>query len=320
MVGLDYRTADLAVRSRAALALGSIPGAVVLSTCNRAEVYTADTDVESVIQTWGEEFRPYVTVREGDSATRHLFRVVSGLESAILGEAEIVAQVREAYRAARPGAALDLLFRRALETGKRVRSETDLASRTVSIGSLAVTEARARHGSLISAEILVLGAGQVAERVAKVLHAGGSRRVRIVNRSEERARALAESYGFAWGGLHELERVLPWSDVVIAAATAPKPLVTQYALNRAFDLRGSRRMTLVDLGVPPNVEAGAFGKVGLEALTDRSRRNGERRLAAVPLAEAIVEEEMERYALEVQRRHSRSLASRIPNLGCRLAC
>ncbi len=269
-----------------------------------------EADPEAVIQAWGEEFRPYLAIREGDEVARHLFRVVAGLESAVLGEAEIVSQVREAYRVSRPGASLDLLFRRALEAGKRVRTETELSHRTVSVGSLAVSEARARHGSLASAEILVLGAGQIAERVAKVLHASDAGRVRVLNRSLDRAQALAEPYGFGWGSLSQLDEALPGADVVFAAVSAEHPFVTKLSLGRAFASRPQKRMTVIDLGVPPNVEGGFFhpslDSLNLDALTERSLRNGERRLAAVPFAEAIVEEEILRYGAEVHRRHSRT--------------
>ena len=314
---MDYRAADLSVRSRAALTgpsldrfRESVPGAVVLSTCNRTEVYVAELDPETVIDAWGEEFRPYLTIREGGEVARHLFRVVAGLESAVLGEAEIVSQVREAHRVSRSGAPLDLLFRRALEAGKRVRTETELSHRTVSVGSLAVSEARARHGSLASAETLILGAGQIAERVAKVLHANGAGRVRVLNRSVDRARALAEPYGFGWGSLAEVNDVLLGADIVFAAITAQRPLITRVGLEKAFAARPEKKMTVVDLGVPPNVEEGylrpSLELLNLDALTERSLINGERRLAAVPVAEAIIEEEILRYDAEVHRRHSRT--------------
>ena len=305
-VGLDFRTADLALRSRAALTGVRIPGCVVLSTCNRTEIYFVG-DPPSAVWDWADRFDGLLVRREGIEVARHLFRVVAGLESAVLGEVEIVTQVRAAYAKARPSGALDLLFRRAMEAGKRVRTETELTRNVVSVASLAVREAT-RYGSLATAEVLVLGAGGTAERVVKGLRSEGARHVRVLNRTPERARALAEPWGYRWGELSEVEEALHRADVVFGTASTPRPLVNLLTLDRILANR-CEPLTLIDLGLPPNVETGeglpGLRSVGLDSLTHRCSRNAERRAAAAPGAIRIVDEEVARYEAEWSRRARR---------------
>lgn len=328
LVGLSFRSADVNVRSLAALSgerlsrflallreHGATEG-VVLSTCNRTEVYFVGAEGEAVAgllaQFSGLELaalRPHLYVKSGVCAACHLFRVAAGLDSAVLGETEIVAQVKSAWRESSfNGPTIDLVFQRALEASKRVRTETALCRNVTSLGSLAVREAERLAGPLSERGVLILGAGQIAERVAKELKGVGARRVLVLNRTPEHAREFAERFGFAWGSLAELGTALWEADVLFASATAPEPLVTREGLARQMAARAGRPLVTIDLGIPPNVEPGTvhpnLQSLDVDGLSSLSAKNEALRNDAIPDALNILESELERILVALTERQA----------------
>jgi glutamyl-tRNA reductase len=329
VIGLSHHTAPREVRSRVGVAPDALPGmldtarsigireCVILSTCNRTEIYYSGTDAETVRSLLArhagvtvEELALHLYEKACVCAACHLFRVTSGLDSAVLGESEIVAQVKEAWRVAAScgmtGPNIDLLFQRGLEASKRIRTETELCRNVTSTGTLAVRAAQKRVGGFDRAEVVVLGAGAIGERVVRELRSAGATRVTVLNRTESRAAALADRWGFESGPLAGLEDRLTMADVVFATVGAATPILPTELLARVSADRDTRRLTIVDLGVPANAEPGS-GIAGIEILDlDRllveSSENSERRRGAVPAALVILDEELARFGTALTER------------------
>jgi glutamyl-tRNA reductase len=289
----------------------------VLSTCNRTEIYFSGAESETVkelIARYSEipvqELSPHLYEKACVCAACHLFRVTAGLDSMVLGETEIVAQVKDAWKtsanAGLTGPNIDLLFQRSLEASKRIRSETALCRNVTSTGSLAVRAARAQFGSFDGAEIVVLGAGTIGERVVRELRSAGAQRVTVLNRTETRAAALADRWGFEGGSLGGLEDRLTMADVVFATVGASTPILKHDLLRRVSADREERKLVIVDLGVPANVEnRGAIPGIevmDLDRLLLECSENSERRKAAVPHALAILDEELARFGAALTER------------------
>jgi glutamyl-tRNA reductase len=237
-------------------------------------------------------------------AVRHLFRVSAGLDSMLLGEAEILGQVREAYRFAHEngatGPVLNRLFQGALEVGKRVRTETELGTRPMSVASAGVKLAERIFGKLNERSALVLGAGAISEQVVEQLRSRGIAHLFVMNRSQERAENLAQQFGgkvIAWG---EWETALKRPDVVVASVSAEEPVLRREMLARAMAARGNRSLLLMDLGLPRNIEAAAADLYNVyvynvDDLTDIVQQNRNARENEVPRAEAVVEEHVGKF-------------------------
>jgi len=292
---------------------GGASQAAVLSTCNRTEIYYAGGSEEAVIGALAAEcgvseanLRGRAYSESGSSAARHLFRVAAGMDSAVLGETEIVAQVKAAWKVSRESAAcgpdLELAFRRAMEAGKRIRTETGISKNVTSVPVQAVR----RAGSLRSGSLVLLGAGSMAMRLAKELRAAGASEVWVVNRSVETAEHLARGFGWNSAGLEELGGLLARARVLFAAAATPEPLVTREMLRAAKDL------TIFDLGVPGNVERADDEEtarlIRLEELQEMCAANEQTRLDALPHADSILEHEVGRY-VAAQEKAGRALGS-----------
>ncbi len=285
VVGISHRDAGLAVRELFALAPDAIAAllnreraagrtAVVLATCNRCELYWhGGHDAESWLRDLGAARGMVAGVplvrRRGVDAMRHLLRVASGVESQILGETEILGQVRRAYDAARAAGTtdltLDLLFSAALTAGRRARYETLLGRHPLSVSAAAVDLVRGYwNGSLDGRRVVVVGAGEVAEGVLRALDGSGAA-VTVVNRHAERAEALASAWGAAqvreWSALPSLAAE---ADALLVATAAAAPTVTADLLAVASAGRESRPLRVVDLAVPRNVEPAARGLPGVE--------------------------------------------------------
>jgi glutamyl-tRNA reductase len=275
LVGVSHHTSGIELRERLAFppaeaaawlqgqaAAGSV--ALLLSTCNRCEVFwTGELDLEGWFRDFalsrgaclGEEFLRL----DGEEAIRHLFEVTSGLDSQILGETEVLGQVRRAYDAARAAGTtnrlMDSILSAALVAGRRVRRETMLGRHPASVSSAAVDVAASTRGSLANARALVLGAGEVAEGVLRALRertAGTA----LVNRRPERAAALASAWGAVGGSWDELDALLATADLVFVATAAERPVIASTRLADAAGA-GGRELAVFDLSVPRNVEPAA---------------------------------------------------------------
>ena len=329
LVGLNHRTAPVEVRERVSFtteqarraaeelrARGILEETLVLSTCNRSEVYGVPPEAshESAVglSSFLSEFhsvRPDLLSGSlyhhyDREAVRHLFRVSAGLDSMLLGEAEILGQVREAYRFAHEhgatGPVLNRLFQGALEVGKRVRTETELGTRPMSVASAGVKLAERIFGKLNERSALVLGAGTISEQVVEQLRSRGIARLFVMNRSRERAEKLAQQFGGKIVGWGEWETALQGPDVVVASLSAEEPVLRREMLARAMAARGNRALLLMDLGLPRNIEAAAAELYNVyvynvDDLADIVQQNRQARESEIPRAEAIVEEHLAKF-------------------------
>jgi glutamyl-tRNA reductase len=302
LVGLSHKTAPVGVRERVALdpvaglpaALAVLGKAVVLSTCNRTEIYGVGSpkEAKALLLSRGVEAR-HLYQKEGIEALRHLFRVAAGLDSLVMGEAQILGQVREALFLARKyGATESLLekaFQSAIALGKRARSETGIGAGAVSVAYAALELALAVYGDLTGLAVAVLGAGEMAELFLTHLKAQGVDRVLVVNRTVERAKALAERFGGEAYGLLALPQVLRQADLVVASAASPHYLV------RPEDLpRRSKPLFLIDIALPRNIDprVGRLPQAYLYNLDDLKRvveKNLKARQGEVPKVEVLIE-------------------------------
>jgi len=316
VLGASHRTAPLAVRERLALLDGQVepflaallaaPGvdeAVALSTCNRTELYVVGADPEPAALAALQTRADVAFYRERNcDAARHLSRVTSGLDSMVLGEAEIQGQVKRAYEhalAARTtGPLTNRLFRSALATGKRVRTETAIATGNASVASVAAEAARAALGTLEDRRVLIVGAGENAEQVARALHAHGVRTMFVANRRRERALELARRFGGGSGGFEALPAELERADVVVSSTGSPHAIVGPDELAA---VRDGRPLLLIDLAVPRDIDPACADVPGVTLLDMDSLQRQVRgslgvRRAEARRAEAIVEDEIQTFA------------------------
>lgn len=328
-IGVNHRSGPLSVLERVTLAptelpkavqglaqLDNVREAVVLSTCNRTEIYAvtekfhgAYADIRDFLCRLGDisadELHPYLFSQHDDAAVAHLFEVAAGLDSAVVGESEILGQLRQAWEVSqREGgtrSTLNLLFRHAVEVGKRARTETAIARGTASVSHAAVEMAVEHHGSISGRPVALLGAGAMGEGIAVALHGAGVGDVLVVNRSPERGAALAERISGRAIGMDGLRNALESSDVVLTSTGSGEPLITS-ELVRGLD-RGDRPLLFVDIAVPRDVAADVADvpNVTVLDLDDLSRwadRGRADRLAEVDLVAEIVRQEVERFELQ----------------------
>ena len=320
-LGLSHKTAPPEVRDRHAFpaervaeALGALrdyPGireAAIVATCNRLEIYAEVADFEAGVReikdfltTYRamrvEDFDKYIYTLLGEEAVVQLLRVASGLDSMLVGEAEIMAQVKEALATAQAagtmGAHLHRLFRTALRAGKRARTETNIGRDVVSLGAAAV-ELASRSADLRGASAVVIGAGTMGTTVARHLAARSARRIAIVNRTLSRAQAIADELGARALPFGALLDALRDADVAISAVGSGDHLITAAELGAIMARRHGRPLLIVDIGAPHDVDPGARAIAGVRVLELADLRNvvdehlGGRR-AAVPDVEAIVD-------------------------------
>jgi glutamyl-tRNA reductase len=328
-IGASYKTAPVEVRERLALLdaqsgafLRELRGgaevqeAVAVSTCNRTELYLVVGDpVEAesrVLAMLARKAGIGPTALSGNiyahrncDAARHLYRVTAGLESMIIGEAEIQGQVKRAYEAALTretvGPLTNHLFKAALATGKRVRSETAIGERQLSLSSVAVALARELLGELGGREVIIIGTGETSELAARALADSGGRTVFVATRRRDRAVSLARRHHGEAMSFDELPDALERADVVVAATASPHLLIEARELGEVMSCRDGRPMLLVDLAVPRDIdpECGELDGVSLYDIDDLEQvvaRNRSVRIAEARKAEGIVEEEIQRFA------------------------
>jgi len=323
VVGLSHRTASLETRERfvfegAALREAlewirerGVDEAVILSTCNRTEIYACTLHDDLLIRFLHEweglpngVLQPYLYTKRGEEAIEHLFRVAAGLDSQVLGECEILAQVKQAWEKAREadatGVLLNSLFQRAVAVGKRVRAETALGRQVVSLGSLAVRAALQHKPDLYNATIIVIGTGTMGRRVTKELAKLQPRAVYILSHTFSYATALANDTGAIPLALGALQQVLPEADIIFTATTAPHPILDTTCLAPLEHSRADRPLIILDLGVPRNTDPAVrllpFVRLyDIEDLKVLSDAHYEGRLREVPAALRIIEEELDDY-------------------------
>jgi glutamyl-tRNA reductase len=330
VVGLSHRTAPVEVRERLSAGADALPvvlsrlaarseleEVMFLATCNRVEVMALvrEDGVHAGLGAIREELArhggvaddadlaPYLYDRRGDEAVRHVFRVAASLDSMVLGEPQILGQVKDAYDAAvAAGALKGMLGRcisRAFAVAKRVRTETAIGAGSVSIASVAVDLARRIFGDLGDHGVLLLGAGEMAEAAARSL-SKGARAVRICNRSFDRAAALAGAMHASAAHWDELEQELLHADVVVASTASRTPIVTRDMVKRAMKARKGRTLFFIDIAVPRNVEPSVHGidnvyVFNVDDLEKEVARGLEARRGELEPAEKIVDAEVKHF-------------------------
>jgi len=342
VVGVSHHTAGIELRERFAFTPAEVTAwlqgqaaanstALLLSTCNRCEIYwTGDLDLEA----WFRDFSLSRGANVGEAllrldrkeAVRHLFEVTAGLDSQILGETEILGQVRRAYDAARAAGTtnrvIDSIMSAALVAGRRVRRESVLGRHPQSVSSAAVDVASSLSGSLSSSRALVLGAGEVAEGVLRALH-GRTVGTALVNRRPERAAALASAWDAVSADWDELEALLAAADLVFVATSAPQPVIGAARLTEAAGPRG-RELAVFDLSVPRNVEAAARAAPGVRLfdLDDLQRLRCPVEgfsSPAIQQARSILEHEIERLDTALRARAAAPRLAELHRIAARLA-
>jgi glutamyl-tRNA reductase len=328
-LGISHKTAHVELRERLALTAAAavefgglavetaqVREAVAISTCNRTEVYLvvgdavrAEADVLGLLAQRAAlrptELAGAIYSPRNCDAARQLFRVTAGLESMIVGEAEIQGQVKRAYEAAladgHTGPLSNRLFAAALTAGKRVRSETSIGSSRVSVPSVAVDLAAGVLGELKDRHVTILGAGETSELTAQALAAQGAGTIFVANRHADRALGMAQRFGGSVVGLDGLPEQLATADIVLCSTASPHAIVGAEELRTVVARRAGRPLLLIDIAVPRDVDprCGELPGVTLYDIDDLQsvvERNLSTRESEVPRAQELVEEEIHRFA------------------------
>ena len=328
LVGVSHKTAPVSVRERFAFAADELPealpkfggAAVLVSTCNRTEVYltahhaiTPGTviamlrELKSDVEAPDEVFYH----KAGLEAARHLFRVAAGIESMVLGESEILGQVRSAFSAATTAnthnALLSQLFHTAIRVGRKARSETDIGRHAVSLSSTATKLAERTVGDLSSRTVLVVSAGEAGKLTARSLAERGVTKLFVTSRTPARAKELARDLGGRQVPFSKLGATMADSDIVITSSAAPDFLIGKREVDQATASRNGRPLLLIDIAVPRDVDPAVrdnskvelYNIDDLQALVEESR---DARLQEVAKVEDIVEEGLERFRTWVRDR------------------
>jgi glutamyl-tRNA reductase len=344
VVGVNHHTAGVEERERFALTRTEVASlleqqrltdqsSLLLPTCNRCELYwSGDADLEpwfrQLAQARGAAHELALLRHDGLAAVRHLFIVTAGLDSQILGETEILGQVRRAYDTARAAGTttkdMDLILSAALSAGRRVRGETMLGRHPASVSSAAVELIAERWGGVGARPVVVLGAGEAAEGVLKALHERGASKVTLFNRRPIRAKVLAEAWSAGVGRWEELEQSLETTDLLLVATAGARPVVTADGLARVAAARGNRELCVMDLSVPRNVEPAARAVAGIELfdLDDLQRLccpAAGSASAALDEAHRVIEDELMRLGLSLKHRDVAPKLAELHRLGVEMA-
>nr|WVJ83686.1 glutamyl-tRNA reductase [Xanthomonas campestris pv. campestris] len=340
VLGLNHQTAPVDLRERAAFAGDALPRALdslrtlpqvreaaLLSTCNRTELYAMADDPQTLVA-WLDMHAPglsgYLYQHRDAEAVRHLFRVATGLDSMVLGEPQILGQVKDAWAVARAhgalGSGLDRLFQQTFSVAKRARTDTRVGANPVSVASTAVRLAQESFARLNESTVLLVGAGETIELAAKHLSEGRVRRLLIANRTLAHAQTLATQHGGVALPLTELDRHLAEADVVFSATAAREPVVTRVQVEQALRTRKRKPMLLFDLAVPRDIEASVAELSGaylytvddLERAVEDNRRS---RREAADQAEAIIDLQVARYVETLQANERQAPLKRLRAFG-----
>jgi len=327
LVGLNHRTAPVELRERLSIskaqlhealdglrALDAISECLLLSTCNRTEVYvyTVDRSDDKTILGWmsdlcgvpQDDFMPHIYSTAGHKAAEHLFRVAAGIDSLVVGETQVLGQVKEAYAVAcergTTGSVLNTLFQQAATVGKRARTETGISRGASSVGSAAVLLAKSIFGDLSGRTVLIVGAGKMAELSIEHLRSSGMVGVLVTNRTYDKALELAERFEGEAVGFDDMAGALDRADVVITSTGAKQPIISRETIRRAMISRRGRPMFLIDIAVPRDVEPEVsnldnvflYNIDDLQGVVDLDKANREAEIANV---EKIIAEEVEEF-------------------------
>ncbi|WP_267223628.1 glutamyl-tRNA reductase [Dyella silvae] len=325
-LGLNHLTAPVNLREQVAfdaestgpalLALAREPGveeAMILSTCNRTELYVSvSAGAEGVPEEWlrrhhhltAGKLDEFLYRHDEDAAVRHMFRVATGLDSMVLGEPQILGQVKDAYQQARDAqslrAPMERLLQHTFAVAKRVRTDTRIGAHTVSVAFTAVRLAEQAFADLRQACVLLIGAGDTIELAARHLVDKQVRRLIVANRTLENAQELASRYGGYAVSLNDLPQHLAEADIVISSTAARQPIVTHAMVEKAVAVRRRKPMFMVDIAVPRDIEPAVgelddvflYGIDDLRQVIDDNRRSRE---AAAREADAIIDLQVDRY-------------------------
>jgi glutamyl-tRNA reductase len=331
VVGINHRTAPVDVRERVVFdparvpdalrelaSLDEIEEAVIVSTCNRTELYCVTECGQAELGDWLQNYHQlgssirHCLYHHGDMrAVSHVFAVASGLDSMVLGEPQILGQLKDAYRAAQEtgttGPLLNRLFQAAFSVAKRVRTETEIGANAVSVASAAVAMARTVFASFENRTALMVGAGETVALAARHLHADGLRRMIIANRSIARAQELAAEFqGFAIG-LDDIGAHLREADIVVASTASPHAIITREMAATALRARKRRPIFMVDIAVPRDIEPAVaeLEDVYLFTVDDLQsvvNENMENRRQAAREADRMIATEVDRFELQLRTR------------------
>ncbi|MDE1236665.1 glutamyl-tRNA reductase [Vibrio aestuarianus] len=321
-IGINHNTASVELREKVAFgpdklsdalqqlaSSSSVEGSVILSTCNRTEIYCdVKSSSKSKVIDWlsqfhqvsPEELKPSLYIHEEQAAIRHLMRVSCGLDSLVLGEPQILGQVKQAYSDARDNnaadSAIEKLFQKAFSVAKRVRTETEIGGSAVSVAYAACTLAKQIFESLSDSTVLLVGAGETIELVAKHLAGHNCKRMIVANRTRERAMSLANQFAAEVIALNEIPDYLAHADIVISSTASPLPIIGKGMVETAIKARRHQPMLLIDIAVPRDIEsqvgdlsdAYLYTVDDLQSIVDSNMQ--QRKVEAIQ-AEAIVSEE-----------------------------
>lgn len=327
LIGISHRTANIELRERLAFrveqaceaadqlrARGILKEVVVLSTCNRTEVYGVTCErtaenlsamemfIASYHQVAQDEVKAALYRHSDREAVRHIYRVAAGLDSMLLGESEILGQVREAYRVAMDhgvtGRVLNRLFQSALEVGKRIRTETQIATKPMSMAFAGVKQAEALLRGLENQRVMIVGAGTTSEQVVKHLCDRGVPQFRILNRTLENANALVARYGGEVLPWEKLPEALDWPDLIVSSVSTSEPILSRQMMEAAMAARGNRPLMIIDLGVPRNVavdvkEIPNVHLNDIDGLTEVVEHNKKAREEEIPRALSLIENQID---------------------------
>jgi glutamyl-tRNA reductase len=325
LIGVNHRTAPVEVREQLAFTREGVATALLLfrnqfpkaeaaivSTCNRVEMLVASDDasptINEVLSFIAQSrdlpinlFKPCTYTLSGEQAVRHLYRVASGLDSMVLGESQIVSQLKTAYAAASEqgttGRVLNRLFHQAFEVSKRIRTETTVGAGKLSIPSVAVEVARSIFEEFASKQTLVVGAGEMAQLVCQYLREASAKKFVVATRTFTNGKALADACGGEAVPYDQLDEQLAHADIVITATACPMPIITAQRVREAQKRRHGRLLFFIDLAVPRNVSADVAGLeqtyvYDVDALGRIVEQNQQQRNAQVELCERILDEEV----------------------------
>ena len=323
-LGINHKTAPVSLRERVTfspdtldqaleslLAQPMVQGGVVLSTCNRTELYLSVEEQDNLhdrLVRWlcdyhklnEDEVRNSLYWHHDNDAVSHLMRVASGLDSLVLGEPQILGQVKKAFADSQRGHAkateLERMFQKSFSVAKRVRTETDIGASAVSVAFAACTLARQIFESLSTVTVLLVGAGETIELAARHLREHNVQKMIIANRTRERAQRLADEVGADVISLGDIDERLKEADIIISSTASPLPIIGKGMVERALKARRNQPMLLVDIAVPRDVEpeVGKLSNAYLYSVDDLQtiiQHNLAQRKAAAVQAESIVEQE-----------------------------